>query len=140
MWKVAKSLKPSVKYTLPLLDEKNKRYSTNLKKSAILAERFQKSHELKTNNGSRYDTTVDESMRVIQSGSESSLPVEALARPKELRKLVKKLNTKKSPGEDNINYRLLKQIPMKAIILPIFHFQRVDEAITLPHHLEKCHH
>ncbi len=118
-WQTTKLLKNKTGVLPPLkLNDGSVAY-TNQQKSETLADNFHKSHTLTLNyNNPRITNVVARSIRLIND-TQIDPPelAKILTKPKEIYEILKRLKIRKSPGDDRITNRILRQIPKRAVVL-----------------------
>lgn len=117
MWRVTKFLKNRANRMPPLKVNSNKTLLTDLEKSNEIGKTFSKNHF--TTHRDRSDPTTELKVNSSSHNINFFLPkanMSCLPKPKEVLFLIRNLNPKKSPGDDEINNILLKQLPKRAII------------------------
>lgn len=118
-WKATKLLKNKTNSIPPLVDPITKKLIlTNEEKASEIAKNFYSAH-LTSSNIKDHGTemVVLESIHRINSTSitrEESHSI--LTTPSEIRLIIKKLKTKKSPGQDHLSNKVLKQLSKRSII------------------------
>lgn len=118
-WQTTKLLKNKTNNLPPLKGNNGTTAYTNQQKSETLANVFHKSHTLTLGLGNqRTEKIVAHSIKRINASSIApSELAKMLTKPKEIHGILKSLKIKKSPGDDHITNRLLKQIPKRAVVL-----------------------
>lgn len=118
-WQTTKLLKNKASNLPPLKANDGVTAYTNQQKSEALANVFYKSHSLTLNLGNqRTANAVARSMKQItETPIVPSELAKLLTKPKEIHRILKSLKTRKSPGDDHITNRILKQIPQRAVVL-----------------------
>jgi hypothetical protein len=114
LWKMSKFLRNGRKTIPPIKAGGNLKLSSQEKADAIassLAETFRNS-----NRYSPAETEVAESIQAIDNAELEPITADILATPTEIKKIIKILKTSKSPGVDEVNNRLLKNLPRKGIV------------------------
>jgi Reverse transcriptase (RNA-dependent DNA polymerase)/Endonuclease-reverse transcriptase len=115
LWKVTKLLKNRNR-VFPPLKSNGSVHVTNSEKSELVAQTFSnvfQHHNL--NNNSELDTAIGESITSIEN-STPELTADMLVTPSEIRNIIRTLRPTNSAGPDQINNKLLKKLPRKAIV------------------------
>lgn len=145
LWNLTKALKKSHPPLPTLHDTNNDQHITNREKAEILATTFENAHHISTTNTieqNKIEQIVDEFLNSNQNITNSNCWSKILTTPKEIYNTLKTLPNKKAPGTDNIDNKILKNLPRKALIqlcyiinsiLKLQHFpQQWKEAIVIP--------
>lgn len=104
---------------VPTLIKNNKHYITDHQKAEALAEHYEKIHNTSPNTQEQQDIQNEIENYIQQNIQHTPTKQEIAAMitsPRELSKIMQKLPNNKAPGEDTIDYKLLKNLPIKAIV------------------------
>lgn len=117
LWRATKFLKNRANRMPPLKNGANKTLLTDLEKANEIGKVFSQAHSITHKDRSNLSTeyavnTSSQNINFLLHDTASS----TLPRPKELFYLIRNLKSKKSPGDDQINNILLKQLPKKAVV------------------------
>lgn len=117
-WQTTKLLKNRNDYLPPLKGNDGTVAYTNHQKSETLAGAFHKSHTLTLSyNNKRTENAVNCSMRQIDDARiDASELAKLLTKPKEIHNILRSLKVRKSPGDDYVTNKILKQIPKRAVV------------------------
>ena len=87
---------------------------SNVDKANVFAKAFNKNYNLTVNQPSSFDTPVNYFISELNKFTHFSFS-KFITKPKELKQLIKRLKSNKSPGTDTITNRILKNLPNKAL-------------------------
>lgn len=117
LWKMTKVLKRKHK-PMPAFETATRHYYTDKDKAELLVSHFESVHLLDTNNTEEQQHIEDSSEKIVQN--KTQLDKENLSKilttPTELLTILKRLPNNKAPGTDNIDNKLLKNLPKKGLI------------------------
>lgn len=117
-WKFTKLIKNKSSNMPPLRDSTNRLVYTNTEKAAEIGKSILKAH-LSTENLGRKATTklVERSVKCINDTQTTSAETSPfLTSPIEVKRLIRILKAKKSPGDDAIPNKVLKKLSHRAIV------------------------
>lgn len=111
LWRITKSLKTS-QIKIPTLTKDDIEYYTDKQKADVISQTLEEvqMNRLKSSVENKVTDTINKFFE-IEHGND--LP---LTSPRELRSIIKKLPTKKAPGHDNIDNRIIKNLSTKAVV------------------------
>jgi hypothetical protein len=118
IWKLAKTFSKR-KQTIPPLIANGTEAITDEQKAEALAEHFYNVHKIDDTNATQEQTNIKNKVnKLIHTISESDEHYFAtnLTNPKELHGIIKKLPNSKSPGEDRICNKIIKNLSKKATV------------------------
>ncbi len=121
LWKVTKLLKNKNR-AFPPLKSNGSIHVTNLEKTELVAQTFSnvfQPHNL--DNNSELDRAISDSLTFIDN-STPELTADMLVTPSEIRKIIRNLRPTNSAGPDQVNNKLLKKLPRKAIVYATYIF------------------
>ena len=118
-WKIIKLIKNKTTNLPPLRKDLDTLIYTDSEKAQLIAETIYKSHILTQNyNHQPTINKVNRSISIINDSQPSINTITPfLTTPSEIRKLIKKLISKKAPGQDRIQNFILKKLPFGALVL-----------------------
>lgn len=144
LWKMTKLLKSSRQQIPPLKNDHNT-LLTDEEKSEALAASFQKAHELDMTNLTIEQQNIINTARLIGCTPHNIEPRKLqkyLTNPSELKSIAKTFSNDKTPGLDDITYRIIKNFSAKAYcqlnyiinaILKLQHFpNQWKKAVVIP--------
>lgn len=117
LWKLSKALKGGRREMPPLRNNGNS-FATDEAKAQLIAQVFKQNHQLKdtpTTMHNMISTTVQNYISKPITISSKEL-LKNITSPKEIIETLKTLPNDKAPGHDSVDYRLLKNLPRKAIV------------------------
>lgn len=114
LWRISKALRKSTKYSPPLRNGDHI-IASSAEKAQLLAENFARAH---TNQMPDDPATVNDVNNSINYIDRTPLTDGHawLVRPKEVAQFIRRLKSKKTPGQDQLRNIVLKQLPRKAHI------------------------
>lgn len=113
LWRISKSFRKSYA-KIPTLTKNNINYMTDKDKANIIGDTLQ---ETQTNNQkSCKDPEVTETIDNLNEITTVDPKTIVLTNPKEIKKIIKRLPKNKAPGVDNIDNKLIKNLPRKGIV------------------------
>ncbi|KXJ81798.1 hypothetical protein RP20_CCG017824 [Aedes albopictus] len=89
---------------------------SNKEKANTLATNFARAHNNILRSDQRTVEEVNHTMEVLADSNEMNLDPSTLAKPTEIKEIIKRLKSKKSPGQDGIRNALLKHLPRKGLV------------------------
>lgn len=117
IWKLSKALKNKNK-SLPALTKDGRNYITDEEKANLLADTFEQIHHLPDDNTieqrnitNHYNTLIGNTITV-----DRHTRTKIIATPTEIKNIVRYLPNNKAPGKDDIDYKLLKNLPTKGLV------------------------
>lgn len=118
LWRIARALKRNKnKQKMPAIQSENGLVYSNSEKAESIAKHFYRVHK-QTENMSN-DSTKKHVEKVVQhlfKNKHIKTPNTDLTSPKEIINIIKQLNIKKAPGDDQISNHIIKNLPKKAIV------------------------
>lgn len=117
LWRLAKGLKSTSTFTIPVLKASDgTKISKPKEQCDLLASTFSDNMLLTHNWNSDEQTTVNTSMSSLEVLAPNQLLI-PLVRPAEIKNCINSLKLRKSPGADQITNYLIKNLPRKCIVL-----------------------
>lgn len=116
LWKVTKTLKKN-HFNMPQLNHDSNIFATDEQKTELLAKTFEKAHNLDRSDSDPdrlIENTVSEFLR--NSNHRDTESNKHLTNPSDLKELIKTLPPNKSAGLDEIDNKLIKNLPQKSIV------------------------
>jgi len=115
LWKLTKRLK-NTKTPIPTLQYNNTTYNTPKDKANILAQTYEKIHDLDLTNLTEEQEQITIDVRTfLEQTNENTIQIKR-TNPTEIKNQIKKLPTDKAPGPDEIPNKILKNLPKKTIV------------------------
>lgn len=116
LWRIAKTLKNQALTIPPLVKEDNKLTASVVEQCNELAVAFSKNMGLTVDwEDADINRSVTTSMNILNTSTDLCLP--QLTRPREINRYIQRLHNRKAPGVDKIHNILLKNVPIKCIVL-----------------------
>lgn len=124
LWKYTKILTNKCSMIPPLKNNSNQILLTDAEKAEEIAKAFNAAHYTTHNIKSdpRTETVVNGSSLIVNFLT-PAVEESCMTSPKEVKSIINKLKSKKSPGFDKISNLLLKNLPHKAIVFLMYVFR-----------------
>lgn len=119
LWRFTKLLKNKKTVMPPIRDVNTNTFlNSDADKVNAIAEQFHKNHHITLDwNSSHIESQVRSTIQNIQNTQlNKHINMPYYTKPKEIMSIIKTFKAKKSPGTDDINNTILKQLPRRAIV------------------------
>lgn len=89
---------------------------SNKEKADALAANFAQAHNNTLASDPRTVQEVNQTIEELSNFIEMNIDPSTLTKPKEIREIIKRLKSKKSPGQDGVRNVMLKHLPRKGLV------------------------
>lgn len=121
-WKLAKIMKKPQPPMPTLEGPNNLIYSTDSEKAEAIADVFERVHHISTNNNQEQLNIIERANVIVAQTYHIRKHIlsKLLTTPAELSKYIRALSNRKSPGPDNIDSKLIKNLSKKGIVQLVY--------------------
>lgn len=117
LWKFVRLIKNKTN-SIPTLKINNKPIIVNSEKCDALKHQFESAHKITINSSSPLERKVElTNNNFFESNNNSDVSQLKLVKPKDIKKILQKIKSRKAVGCDGISNKILKRLPNKALVL-----------------------
>ena len=136
LWKMTKILKKDYE-PIPTLKIDDRETYTSEQKANILADQYEKVHNIDLINNTREQNEIIEITEKYMQNTKVEDFAKYYTNPTEIKNLIKKLPSQKAPGSDNIQNIVLKHLTNKAIVQLMYIINAIFRLSHFPIHWKK---